>query len=113
MVYDKARELAKEIADSEEHAAYKQAKEKAMANATTAALIKQYHQLQMQAQAAVMAGKKDEEQLNQLQKLGELLQLNADASAYLIAEYRLNIMVGDVYKILAEAIEADLSALED
>ena len=55
----------------------------------------------------------DDEALEKLQKIGELLQLNKEASDYLLAEFRLNRMLGDVYKILAEAIDVDLSALED
>lgn len=83
-----------------------------MPNETTKALIKEYHQLQMQAQAAMVQGKKDDACMERLQKIGEVLQLNRDASEYLLAEYRLNVMLGDVYKILAEAIDIDLGMLE-
>ena len=38
--------------------------------------------------------------------------MDKDASAFLMAEYRMNQMLGDVYKILAEAIDVDLSGLE-
>lgn len=112
MVYDKARELAKMLSDSEEYREYKETSEKAFENETTKALIKEYHQLQMQAQASMMSGNKDDALLEKLQKVGEILQLNADASKFLIAEFRLNRMLGDVYKILAEAIDIDLGMLE-
>jgi cell fate (sporulation/competence/biofilm development) regulator YlbF (YheA/YmcA/DUF963 family) len=112
MIYDKARELSKMLAESEEYKTYKQTQEKAFANETTKALIKEYHQLQMQAQAAMVQRKKDDVCMERLQKIGEVLQLNRDASEYLLAEYRLNVMLGDVYKILAEAIDIDLGMLE-
>ena len=51
--------------------------------------------------------------MQQLQKLGEVLLLNPDASAFLMSEFRLNQMVGDVYKILAQAIDVDLDMLEE
>lgn len=51
--------------------------------------------------------------MERLQKIGEVLQLNPDASAYLMAEYRLNTMLGDVYKILADGIDLDLGLSED
>ncbi|MFR3363266.1 MAG: YlbF family regulator [Christensenellales bacterium] len=51
--------------------------------------------------------------MQRLQKIGELLQLNQDASAFLFAEYRLNRVVSDIYKIIAEAIDVDLGALEE
>lgn len=113
MVYDKANELARLIKESEEFKEYKSTKEKALANDTTAALIKEYHKLQISAQAAIVSGNKNDEALERLQKLGELLQMNADASAFLFAEYRLNRMVSDIYKILADAIEVDLGVLEE
>lgn len=113
MVYDIARRLAKEIAESQEYKDYKQAKEKATASETTAGLIKQYHQLQLRAQAAHLGGQRDDALLQQLQKLGEVLLLNPEASAFLMSEFRLNQMVGDVYKILAQAIDVDLGMLEE
>lgn len=113
MVYDKANELAKLLKESDEFKEYKAAKEKAFANDTTASLVKEYHKLQLAAQAAMVSGKKDEDTMQRLQKIGELLQLDKDASAYLFAEYRLNRTVSDVYKIIAEAIDVDLGALEE
>ena len=50
--------------------------------------------------------------MKKLQKIGELLQFDADAAAYLMAEFRLKRMVGDVYKILADAVDIDLGLLE-
>ena len=38
--------------------------------------------------------------------------MNREASDYLIAEYRLNRVVSDIYKIIADAIDLDLSMLE-
>ena len=113
MVYDKANELAQDIRNSEEYREYKTTKEKAFENQTTASLIKEYHKLQITAQAAMVTGNKDDDSMQRLQKIGELLQMNHDASAFLMAEYRLNRMVSDIYKILAEAIEVDLGMLEE
>ena len=113
MVYDKANELAQDIKNSEEYREFKATKKKAFENQTTASLIKEYHKLQITAQAAMVTGNKDDESLQRLQKIGELLQMNHDASAVLMAEYRLNRMVSDIYKILAEAIDVDLGMLEE
>lgn len=113
MVYDKANELVQDIRNSEEYKEFKATKEKAFENQTTASLIKEYHKLQITAQAAMVTGNKDDESLQRLQKIGELLQMNHDASAFLMAEYRLNRMVSDIYKILAEAIDVDLGMLEE
>ena len=112
MIYDKANELAAMLKNSEEYKSYTELKEKATANETTKALIKEYHQLQFRAQSAAMSGKRDDEAMERLKKVGEILQLNREASEFLMAEYRMNIILSDVYKILAEAVDVDLGALE-
>ena len=53
-----------------------------------------------------------EEELTKLQKLGELLQLNSDASEYLFAQYALNNLVSEVYSKLGQAVGIDLSMFE-
>lgn len=112
MVYDTARKLAEELRASEEYRSYLRAREEAFQNDTTKALIAEYQKLQVRMQAAMLTGSADEEMMQKLQKLGELLQFDAAASRFLIAEYRIKTMLGDVYKILAEAVEIDLSVLE-
>lgn len=112
MVYDTAKKLAEELRGSEEYRAYISAKERAMESNTTRALIEEYNRLQIRAQAAMIAGDGDGEVLTKLQKVGELLQFDRDASAYLMEEFRLKRMLGDVYKILADAVDIDLSPLE-
>lgn len=112
MVYDTAKQLAAELKASEEYRVYAEAKERATENETTRTLIDEYHRLQMQAQAAALSGGKNDEVLVKLQKVGELLQFDSSASAFLLAEFRMNRMLADVYKILAEAVDIDLSTLE-
>ena len=112
MVYDTARKLAAELRESAEYRAYAEAREQAEADPSTKALLDEYHRLQIQAQAAAVSGRQEETMLKKLQKIGELLQFDPAASAYLLAEYRLNRTVADVYKILAEAVGMDLGALE-
>ena len=112
MVYDTAKRLAEELRQSEEYAAYAEARERASANASTRALLDEYARLQIRAQAAAVSGRRDDEAMGKLQKLGELLQFDQDAAACLMAEFRLKRTLGDVYRILAEAVGVDLSALE-
>lgn len=112
MVYDTAKQLARELQESQEYRLYRDAKETAMENDSTRALLDEYHKLQFQAQAAAVSGKQDGETLQKLQKIGEVLQFDSSASAFLLAEFRLNRMLADVYKTLAEAVDVDLSRLE-
>ena len=113
MVYDTAKLLANELKNSTEYREYTTVKVRAMENKTTRALIDEYNKLQIHAQAAMIAGDRESDSLKKLQKIGELLQFDADASAYLMAEFRLKRMLGDVYKILADAVGIDLGALEE
>ena len=112
MVYDTAKLLASEMKNSIEYREYTAAKERALQNDTTRSLIEEYNKLQILAQATMIAEDSESESLKKLQKVDELLQFDRDASAYLIAEFRLKRMLGDVYKVLAEAVEIDLGPLE-
>jgi len=112
VIYDKANELARLLKQSDEYAQYKAARERAFENEATASLVREYHKLQIAAQAALISGRKDDETMERMQRIGEVLQMNPEASAFLFAEYRLNSMISDIYKILAEAIDVDLGALE-
>ena len=113
MVYDTAEQLARELRQSEEYAAYERAKALATENETTRTLIDEYHRLQIRAQAAAVSGERNDELMQKLQKVGELLQFDSAASAFLIAEFRLNRMMADVYKTLANAVGIDLGSLEN
>lgn len=112
MVYDCAKELADALKASDEYRDFCAAKERAFENETTRALLMEYQKLRVRAQASALSGERSEELMNRFQKLAELLQFDAEASEFLMAEYRLNTMLGDVYKILAQAVEIDLSGLE-
>ena len=112
MLIDDAKVLADKLRASEEYQTYREAKERACASEATAALLDEFYALRMKAQAASVAGKSDTEVTEKLQKLGELLQFDAAAAEYLMAEYRLNALLGEIYKILAKAVDLDLGALE-
>ena len=112
MLTDDARALADKLKASEQYRTYAEAKERAYAKESTAALLDELSALRVRTQAAAVAGKRDAEAEEELFRLGELLQFDADAAAYLLAEYRLNALLGDIYRILAEAVGLDLGALE-
>ena len=112
MLLDDARILADKLKTSEEYQTYREAKARAYAQPSTAALLDEFYTLRMKTQAASVAGTPDAEANEKLQKLGELLQFDAAAAAYLLAEYRLNGLLSEIYQILAEAVELDLGALE-
>lgn len=111
--YDTAYRLAVEMKNSEVNQAYMAAKEKAFAEPLNKELYQKYRELTMQMNAAMMAGQEPtEEQKDSYQKLMAVLSLNADVMEFMLAEHRLNQMMGDVFKILADAVDLDLGFLQ-
>ena len=113
-VYDKAHELARALSASREYRDYKAAKEKVYQNETNKKMLMDYKRKQFQLQASYLSGKKpSEEELDRFKKLSELIQYSQDISSFLQAEYRLNTMVSDIYRILSQAIDMDLDFVEE
>ena len=49
--------------------------------------------------------------MQKLMRITSLLQLNQDASAYLLAEFRFQKLIADIYKILGDVAGIDIDAL--
>ena len=111
-VYDKAHELAAAIKESEEFQEYQRLKDLAYEDGTNRALLDEYKRLQYHMQARIASGAPmDESELTRMQQIGSLLQFNPDAGAYLLAEFRFQRTLADIYKILAEVAGIDLEKL--
>ena len=109
MIEALAKELAAEIRRSREYEAYAAAREKALANEQTAALLKRFHRLQMTVQARKMAGNEGGPEEEELKKLAELLQFSPDAAEFLFAEYGLNRLLTTTYDTIARGVGVDFS----
>lgn len=113
MVYDGVYALANEIKGSEEYKQYAEAKEAAFANDTNAALIKEYQKLMVEVQMYLAAGQQaPAETSERMQQLIQILQMNNEAMAFLLAETRFNSVMSDVFRILTEAVDIKLDFLE-
>lgn len=112
-IKQKTNELAELLRNSDEHRIYLDTKTRAYGNESTRRLLDEYRILQTRVQAGTLAGADCREEMMKLQKMGELLQLDFAASEYLFAQYALNNVLGDIYRQLAAAVDADLSILED
>ena len=108
MIETLAKELAGEIRRSREYEAYVSAKERALANEQTAALLKRFHRLQMTVQARKLAGGEGGAEEEELRKLAELLQFSPDAADYLMAEFSLNRLLTDTYDIIGRGVGVDV-----
>ncbi|MDO5022622.1 MAG: YlbF family regulator [Eubacteriales bacterium] len=110
MKLDTARKLALEIRESEEFTAFKKAEKKAMSNEYVAGLIKAFGVLQSSLQMQSLNGTEpDETQVQQFSRLSSLLYDTEEGSAYLLAQLRLQKIVGDILQIITKAAELPLS----
>lgn len=109
-VYDKANDLAKELAHSEEYKAFLKAKEDLAKDTDNLSLLEDFRRKQWEVQVAQMLGQEvDEELLQNLEQVYEYISLNPLINEYLMAEYRFTRLLGDVQKVLTESIESGLS----
>ena len=110
MQYDAAHALARAIRESEEYQLYHSLKEKVMENETNAALIREYRKLQLRLQMAAAAGQTpDAEDMQRFQGINTVLFAQSEVSQYLLAEMRLYQAMADIFRIISDAAEIDMS----
>lgn len=111
-IYDQAHALARSMKESEEFQEYTRLRELAYADDTNRALLDEYKRLQFRMQARMASGQAmDEEDFSRMQKIASLLQFNSDARDYMLAEFRFQKMLADIYKILADVAGIDIDML--
>lgn len=110
MLMDDANALADKLRDSDEYKTYCETKARAYENPSTAALLDEFFSLRNRVSANAVTGQEDELAQKKLQKMGELLQFDRAAAEFLMAEYRLNDLLGSIYRVLAKAVGFDLDA---
>ena len=110
--YDQAHALARALRESEEYREYARLKDVAYDDGTNKALLDEYKKLQFRLQARMAAGETlPEDDYQRLQQIGTLLQFNPDVSAYLMAEFRFQRMLSEIFKRLADVAGVDLDML--
>ena len=110
--YDLAHQLAQSMKESEEYREYQRLRESAYEDETNRALLDEYKRLQFRMQAKLASRETmPEEDFQRLQQIGTLLQFNPDVSSYLLAEFRFQRMLSEIFKILADVANIDLDSL--
>jgi len=111
-VYDQAHALARGLKETEEYREFMRLKQIAYEDSTNKALLDEYKRLQFRLQARAASGESiDSEDMQKFQRIASLLQLNQDASGYILAEFRFQKMLADIYKILGDVAGIDIDAL--
>ena len=105
-VYDTVNKLAQEIKDSEEFKNYKKYKELVKANSEVSEKIKKFETLRYEVQISAMQGvetNKDKEK--ELQEIYAELLAKGNVKEYFDAEFKFNILLADVNKIIGDAVK--------
>ncbi len=104
-VYDAAHSLAKAIKESDELTKFKELQAQMFAKEDIKSQFDNFQKLQIEIQTAQMTGQSvDEEKMKEAQSLFELIQQDQVANQYFLAEMKLNQMMGDVTKIISDAM---------
>lgn len=104
--------LVEELKTSEEYLNYRAARERVEEDPSTVTLLKEYHRAQMCVQALVMQNITEGAEFDRFRSLSDALQTDTDAASFLMAEYRLKKVLGDIFKTLTHAVDLDLGFLE-
>ena len=104
-VYDQAHGLAQAIRESEEFKQYDALKQRIDQNPEIADAVHDFEAKQMELQAKQMMGEAAADGMQQqIQDLYQIVMKDPTAAADLQAQMRFSLMMGDVYKILGEAM---------
>lgn len=109
-VYDTVNKLAQEIKESDEFVNYKKYKELVKNNKETDEMIKKFEALRYEIQISAMQGleiNKDKEK--ELQDIYTELLARENVKEYFDAEFKFNILLADVNKIIGDSVKEVLS----
>ena len=105
-VYDTVNKLAQEIKDSDEFKNYKKYKELIKSNTEVNENIKKFETLRYELQISAMQGlesNKDKEK--ELQEVYAELLTKENVKEYFDAEFKFNILLADVNKIIGDSVK--------
>ena len=105
-VYDTANKLAQEIKESEEIKNYRKYKELVNFNSEIKEKIKKFENLRYEIQLWAMQGlEANKEKEKELQETYTELLSKENVKEYFDAEFKFNILLADVNKIIGEAVK--------
>ena len=105
-----AGKLCEAIHACEEYKTYEELKKRVTEDETNRALLKEYSRLSTSLQVAAMSGTEAEgTEVQRFQQLSSLLYMNQDTAAYLVAQLRLQKLVGEVFGLVAQGSGLELN----
>jgi cell fate (sporulation/competence/biofilm development) regulator YlbF (YheA/YmcA/DUF963 family) len=111
-IYDKAHDLARMLQQSQEHQSFLVEQKKVQSDNQAKKMVKEFITKKIELEYETMAGKpEDKAKMEQLQRMYEVLCVNANARDFLHAQMRFQQLMGDVYKILGDSVAEGLDFL--
>lgn len=105
-IYDTANKLAYEIKNSEEYNNYKKLKKEVNDNTNLKEKLNNFEKLRYEVQlSAIQGSKKDDKKAVDMQNLYTELIKEETMKQYFNAELKFNVMLTDVNKIIADAVQ--------
>ncbi len=105
-VYDTVNQLAEEIKQSEEYVNFKTAKQAINSMGEYKTKIEEFEKARYEEQLnTIQNGKTDEQAMSRIQNLYQELIEIPEIKKYFDAEFKFNILLGDVNKIISEAVK--------
>lgn len=112
-LYDKARELAQMIRQSDEMKKLLEAWDTIEKNPANRDLLTNFRNQQMKIQSYQLMGKTlSEQEVNEYNRSIEAINQVSEIRRYLEAESKLGILIGEIHRILGEPLEAMYHDLE-
>lgn len=109
-VHDHAHSLARALKQSQELLAFRAARDKVMARSSAKEMLADFEKKRLELQALAVQGiELTAEQQEGFQKLYDVIALDPDLQNYLQAEARLGQLLGDIYRIIGEAVDVQPS----
>jgi cell fate (sporulation/competence/biofilm development) regulator YlbF (YheA/YmcA/DUF963 family) len=113
MIYDQAHELARAIRESSEYQEFKAAQKQLEEKKESQKVLHDFHAKQFEIQTLQMLGKEiPPEKREEFEKMSELLQFHPTVQDYLQAEYKMIKIMGDIQKIITDALGLDQFEVE-
>ena len=108
-VYDDAHRLARGIQASPEFISFRLAAARLKAEPSSLEMLRDFRRRQFELQAKALQGEEiPAEEQERFERLSEILASHAVIAAFLQAEYTLSRLLGDIQKIIADAVDVDL-----
>jgi cell fate (sporulation/competence/biofilm development) regulator YlbF (YheA/YmcA/DUF963 family) len=106
--YDKAHELARTLKASVEYRAFLTAKEALAADLDAQKMTQDFLRKKMELEYEALAGREDKAKTEALQRMYELLAMNAKAREFLEAYFRFQRIMADISKIIGDSVAEGL-----